>query len=560
MNMNPEVFGALPAIAAERWRDRVAISFKGADLSFGDLDDAVDRVARGLMALGIGRGEKVALLVTNRPEFIVAVFAIFKIGAVAVPLNTRYRDKDLAYVLEFSECKLLIAVDQSGPVDYLSIIGNVLPAAGVQAQVGVAGRFGKLDSLVVIGDRRLPGSVSWVELIAAGADVAPAALAERAGAVKPSDTALIVFTSGTTGNPKGVMHNHGPLRACREHARLWPMEPGACALNYLPMFHLYGLSELVIGCMIAGVRQVVMEAFDAHEALALIEAQRVQIIHGFDTHYADLLRALEHKPRDVSSLVFGTFPSGMDSTIPVAREVQKRLCPTVTGSGMSESWAWVTLSTLADSEEQRCSTSGRAMDGIEVRIVDPATRQAVPHMVPGEILYRGYSLMQGYYRDPAATARTVDADGWLHSGDQGIQRPDGFVRLLGRYKEMLRVGGENVSAAGVESELMSLVPEIGQVAVVPYPDARLSEVVAAYVVVKPGANLQAEQIQSACRGKIASFKIPRHVVFVDELPMTASGKVQRTILRERALTDVPRSDEVQASEGRPEPVHPGSAA
>jgi fatty-acyl-CoA synthase len=545
--MQDDIFGALPAEAAARWPDKIAVHFKGADHSFAELSEAVDGVARGLMALGIERGDKVALLITNRPEFIVAVYAVFKIGAVAVPLNTRYREKDLAYVVGFSECKLLIAVDGSGPVDYLAIIANVLPEMKVGRLVKDIDRFPYLENVVLIGNKQRPAGISWQQLIASGVGVPPERLAERANAVRASETALIAFTSGTTGNPKGVMHNHSALRGCRERIALWGLQPGDCALNYLPMFHMYGLSELVIGSMIAGIRQVVMEAFDPHQALDLIEQQRVQIIHGFDTHYQDLMRALEQKPRDVSGLKFGTFPSGLDSSLPVAHAAQVRLCPTVTGSGMSESWAWVTMSTLSDTEDQRCTTSGKPMDGIEILIVDPVTNKPVPDMVPGEILYRGYSLMQGYFRDAEATARTIDSDGWLHSGDQGLMRPDGFVRFLGRYKEMLRVGGENVSAAGVENELMSLVPDIDQVAVVPYPDPRLNEVVVAYVVTKSGATLPPEDIQNACRGKIASFKIPRHIVFVDELPMTASGKVQRTILRERALSDIPNSQIDRAS-------------
>jgi fatty-acyl-CoA synthase len=458
-----------------------------------------------------------------------------------VPLNTRYREKDLAYVLGFCEAKLLITVDRSGPIDYLAIIADILPEARAGTAIRAIDQFPHLENIVVIGKEQLPVSLSWGQLTHKGREVPPERPAERAQSVRATDTALIAFTSGTTGNPKGVMHNHIPLRACRERTELWRMKPGDCALNYLPMFHMYGLSELVIGSMVAGVRQVVMETFDPDEALELVEQQRVQIIHGFDTHYQDLMRALERKPRDMSSLVFGTFPSGIENSIPIALAAQKRLCPTVTGSGMSESWPWLTMATLSDTEEQRCTTSGRAMAGIEVLIVDPVTKKPLPPMEPGEILYRGYSIMQGYFRNPEATAQTIDAEGWLHSGDQGLMRPDGFLRLLGRYKEMLRVGGENVSAAAVENELLSLVPEIDQVAAVPYPDARLGEVVAVYVIPRRGAKLTAEAIQAACRGKIASFKIPRHVVFVDELPMTASGKVQRTKLRERALTDIPNS-------------------
>jgi fatty-acyl-CoA synthase len=536
--MREDVFGSLPRLAAERWHDATAIVHGAREYSFGEVDRLVDEAARGLMALGVAKGDRVALLSTNRPEFIVALYAILKIGAVAVPLNTRYREKDLAYTIQFAECKILITLDESGPIDYLGIIGRIMAEASVSAGRLVLPGFPILEQVVVIGERALEWSFPWRRLLEAGATIDPEDLETRARAVDPEDTCLIVYTSGTTGLPKGVMHSHRPLRACRERTRRWGIQPGSSTVNYLPMFHLYSLSEIVIGALIAGTRQIVMDGFDADTALDLIARHRVDIIHGFDTHFLDILRALESRPRDVSSLRFGTFPSGMESSIAVARAVQKRLCPTVTGLGMSETWAWVGITTLEDSEQQRCETSGWPLPGVEVRIADPVTGATQPPGVPGEILYRGYTLMQGYYRDPETTRKSFDAEGWFRSGDQGVYRPDGFLQFQGRYKEMLRVGGENVSAVGVETELMMLEPRIAQVAVVPYPDTRLGEIVVAYVVPHAGRTLSAEDIQAACRGKIASFKIPRHVIFVAELPMTASGKVQRGILRDRALVDL----------------------
>ena len=544
--MKADVYGALPAEAAAAWPDQSAVHFKGLDITFSQLDKAIDVAARGLMALGVEAGDKVALLITNRPEFIVALFATFKVGAVAVPLNTRYRENDLAFVLGFSESKVLITVDRSGPVDYLSIVSAALPEVTAGKTGKTFDKFPHLEHVVVVGGLPPAGALSWSQLNGKAAAISPEQLARRAESVKPTDTALIIFTSGTTGTPKGVMHNHSALRACRDRAVLWGLKPGDCTIAYLPMFHVYGLGEIIFAAMVAGMRQIVMDTFDPHEALALIGEHKVEIIHGFDTHYADLMKALDQKPYDITSLRFGTFPSGSEGSIPIARAAQKRLCPTVTGSGMSEAWGWVTSGSLTDTEEQRCDTSGRAMPGIECRIVDPATGVPVPDGTTGEIVYRGYSIMQGYMRDPEATARTIDADGWLHSGDQGVMYPGGFVRFMGRYKEMLRVGGENVSPVGVENELMTLVPAIDQVAVVPYPDERLNEVVVAYVTAKPGAKLVPDEVMAACRGKIASFKIPRHVLLVDQLPMTASGKVQRTLLRQRALADVPQSQEHRA--------------
>lgn len=534
--MRDDVFGALPCLAAQKWAKQSALVFGAEDYSFADIDRQVDEVARGLMSLGVEKGDRVALWITNRPEFVFALYAAFKIGAVAVPLNTRYRENDVAYALQFAECKVLISLERSGPIDYRALLAAACADGRKEGGRVRLSKFPALEQVVLIGEQ-LPWSMSWAQLLQAAEKTSPPQLQARAESVQPTDTCLIVYTSGTTGSPKGVMHNHMPLKGCRERMRRWNIKAGSVALNALPMFHLYGMSEIVMGALIAGVRQIVMDGFDAGQALDLVEKYRIDTLHGFDTHYLDMLRAQAARPRDVSSLRFGTFPSGLESSIAVARETQKALCPTVTGLGMSETWGWVAIAEPGDSEEQRCNTSGRPIEGVEIRMADPETGATVPDGQPGEILYRGYTLMQGYFRDPEATRKTY-IDGWFRSGDQGIKRPDGFVQFQGRYKEMLRVGGENVSAAGVETELMTLEPGIAQVAVVPYPDTRLGEVVVAYVVPKRGASISAESIRAACKGKIASFKVPRHVIFLEELPMTASGKVQRLKLKERALGDV----------------------
>ena len=537
METMPLLFGELPAWAAARWPQAEAVLYEGDRWTFAQIDAQVDEAARALLARGIRKGDSVGLWITNCPEFIVAFYAAAKVGAIVVPMNTRYRADDIRFVIRHAECKLLISVEQSGPVNYLEMLQAAIP--GLSEDGLTPGEdYPHLQGVVVIPSDARQTPISWSGFLAGAASVPPEQLQAVAGSVKKTDPALIIFTSGTTGHPKGVVHDHSNLRAVVERARGWPQAPGDGVLNFLPMFHAYSLSEMVMASMVMGMRQVVLSAFDAEQSLRLIERERINVLHGFETHYADMLRVHDTLKSDLSSLKFGTLPAGMENSTAVALQVQDRMCPTVTGFGMSETWAWVCMTTLDDTREQRCATSGRPMPDIAVKVVDPETGADMPPGTVGEIVCRGYNVMKGYFRDPEATARTIDAQGWLHSGDQGLIREDGFLRFSGRYKEMLKVGGENVSPAAVETELLGLVPSIEQVAVVAYPDARLAEVPIAYVVPKAGMTCSLEEVQERCKGRIASFKVPRHVITVATLPMTPSGKVQRTLLKQRALDEI----------------------
>jgi fatty-acyl-CoA synthase len=537
MSATTSRFGDLPRTAAKRWGNETAITFRDVRLTFGELSAEIDRAARALLARGARKGDVVGLWVTNRIEFTIALYAILRIGAIAAAMNTRYREHDVAYALRLAECKLLFVVERSGPVDYVGILKAVLPGFDGKRFNG-AESFQNLVDIVVMSDAPSEGPLSWERFLADAERISADELEKAAAEVKIDDVALIVFTSGTTGNPKGVMHDHTLLQSICERYDIWPLKEGSVVLNFLPMFHLYGMSEMVFGCMYTGARQVVMDTWDAEVAVRLIESERVTGLHGFETHYADIMRVQAHLNADLSSLRFGSLPAGMENSNAVAAQVQKALCPTATGWGMSEAGCYVCLSSLDDTEEQRCTTSGRPLSGLEVKILDPVTGEQRPHGVEGEIALRGYTVMRGYFRDPAATAATINSDGWLLTGDRGFLRPDGFVQFLGRYKEMLKVGGENVSPAALETELIALVPSIEQVAVVGVPDPRLVEVSCAYVVLKPGMECSLEDVKARCKGKIASFKIPHYVVAVDALPMTASGKVQRVLLRERAKREL----------------------
>ena len=563
--------GDLPARAAARWGGREALVFGSARESFADVARRVDEAAKGLIALGVAPGEKVCLWLGNSPEWIHLMFALARIGAILVPANTRFRTGDVEYLLRQADCTTLITHDVSGPIDYLGMVRKLVPES-LEGEAGGGGRgdarggegrpphaplrsarFPALERIVAVTAREHPGVVNRPALAEAGRTVSDAALVARARRVSVDDTLFIMFTSGTTGFPKGVMRNHHLLRnQCDRMERLAITESDV-VLNFLPLFHIFGYVDGPILSMMAGSRQVLTAGFDPDECIALVEAERATRMQGFDSHLKALMDAQERRPRDVSSLRAGFFPSGMASSIPIVRR-SREVFPTMrtlTAYGSTEGGANICTSFLDSSEEQRCETSGYPCEGFEIRIVDPETGARQPAGVSGEILVRSYNLMQGYYRKPAETASAVDADGWLHSGDLGYLRPDGYLRFLGRLKDVLKVGGENVDPVEVEQFLLGH-PGVREVAVVAFPDERLTEVGVAFVVAEHGGSgpagggvsdargeALARDLLEYGRGRIASFKLPRHVLFVDALPATSSGKVRKAELRALAAARLP---------------------
>ncbi len=522
--------GGLPRRAAERWGAREALYFKERRLTFAELAAGVDRAAKGLIALGIRPGDKVALWMLNRPEWIEAAFAVMKIGAVLVPINTRLRTDDVAYIVAQSDSTALILADRSGPIDYLGMVRELVPLGSAPADT----RLPKLRHLVVLADEPQPETVAWNALIEGGAALDDATLAARTATVKPDDLAFLMYTSGTTGFPKGAMHGHALVRNVTDRAFRLAITEHDVIMMYLPLFHLFAFSEGMLTSMITGARQVLTESFDPAACLDLIARERATVLHGFDTHYKELAEAYERSPRDVSSVRTGIFAAGMSSSVPIARRTRALFGRLASGYGMSEIGVGVAIGALDSTEEQSCEASGYPAPGYDFRIVDPETGAEAPAGVPGEILVRGYTLMQGYYEKPEATAAAIDRDGWLHTGDMGVLRPDGHLRFVGRYKDMLKIGGENVDPMEVEAFLMGHAA-INLAAVVGYPDARLSEVAVAFVRAEPGHGLSEDDVLAHCRGRIASFKIPRHVFLVDDFPMTSSGKIQKVVLRDEAL-------------------------
>jgi fatty-acyl-CoA synthase len=395
-------------------------------------------------------------------------------------------------------------------------------------------RFKHLRLVIAAGDGPRAETLHWSAVHAAGDAVDDAALGARADAVDPDATAFFMYTSGTTGFPKGAMHGHAIVRNLVDRAFRMAITPSDTIMMYLPLFHLFGFSDGALMSMVTGARQVLTETFDPAESLALVEQERATILHGFDTHYKELMEVHARSPRDVSSIRTGILATGMSSSAPIARKAYKTFGRLLSGYGMSEFGVGAALSALDSTEEQCTEASGFPAPGYEIRVVDPETGRDQPPEVPGEILVRSYMTMQGYYGKPTETAQALDRDGWLHSGDMGIMRRDGHLRFMGRYKDMLKIGGENVDPMEVEAFLMGLAG-INLAAVVSFPDSRLSEVGVAFVRREPGHALRDADVLEHCKGRIASFKIPRHVIFVDDFPMTSSGKIQKVKLREEAL-------------------------
>ncbi|MFT7597095.1 MAG: fatty-acyl-CoA synthase [Acidimicrobiales bacterium] len=519
----PRLLGNLPMEAARLWGDREALIFGEQRWTHAEFAAEVDAVAKGLIGVGVEAGDKVGIWMTNRPEWLFLMFAIPAVGAVTVPMNTRYRAEDVQYAVDQSDTSTLIFNDHSGPIDYSAMVREV------------ASTWTKVRRMIVLGDDRPDGAQAWGEVLAAGTTVTNEVLAARREAVRADDPMIIIYTSGTTSLPKGAVHNHAVIRNVAERTQMHGVTQEDVHAGYLPLFHAFGYTEVALFTVLTGGKQVLFETFDADAVLDAAEREGITMLHGFDTHWGDFLRANKAKPRQLQ-IRLGTLAAGQESTTPISRRVQDELCPTVSGWGMSEVWTACVVGHLANTTEQRTEASGYPMHGVELRVIDPETGAECPADAPGELLCRSYTTMLGYYQEPEATAETIDADRWLHSGDLARIRPDGHVVFMGRLKDMLKVGGENVAPAEMEGRLREL-EGVNDVAIVGLPDARLGEVPVAYVLAEDGATLDADTMLDHLRGKVASFKLPRHVRVVDVLPMTPTGKIRKVELRAQALVD-----------------------
>jgi len=507
--------------AVDRVPDREAIVFQGERVSYTRLRERVDAFARGLIALGVAPRDHVVLWMPNRVEWNVANLGIAKAGAVTVTCNTRYKAREVAFVLQQSDATALVMTDRfpAARIDYLATLCELDPAA-----LGGA-RFPRLRTIVVLGEPPA-GATSFAAVESAGrgggADLARIP-------VGPGDPAQMLYTSGTTGDPKGCLLSHGNMfEKTRVYTELHGWTHEDRYLVPVPYFHIFGSMGGIAANCLAGSTQVLMETFDAGEALRLIEAERVTIFSGVPTMFITVLGHPEFARRDHRSLRTGSIGAA-----PVPVEVMRRILDPAAGLGMdalvvyglTEATGGTHWTRAGDPIEKRVATVGLPTPEIEDRIVDPATGRVLGPGEEGEVCVKGPTLMLGYYKQPEATAEKI-RDGWLHTGDMGIKDTDGYLRITGRVTDMIIVGGFNTYPAEIENFYLRH-PKVLDISAVGVPDPVLGEVVMAFVIPRPGQALTAEELIRFGREGIANFKVPRYVEIVDQFPLTGSGKVQK---------------------------------
>lgn len=524
-------YGAIPRLvraAAVRYGPREAVVEGRTRVSYAELGERVERAAAACIASGVLPGDRVAVWAPNTLDWIVSALGAVTAGAVLVPVNTRFKGAEAAYVLRRTRARLLFV---TGTFLGTSYAASLRRAAREGTGRGPLPGLPQLERVVVLADDAPADFVSWPDFLAGGAAVPAGTVRERADALRPDDASDIIFTSGTTGHPKGAVITHAQtLRAYDVWSELAGLREGDRYLIVNPFFHTFGYKAGVIACLLRGATMIPQPVFSVETALAHIAAEHISVLPGPPTLHQQLLDHPARDRYDLSALrlvVTGAAVVPLELVERLRSEL--KISTVLTAYGLSESSGIVTMCRRSDPPEVIATTSGRALPGTEVRVVD-ATGAPAALGEAGEVLVRGYHVMSGYFEDPAGTARALTRDGWLRTGDIGVLDAAGNLRITDRLKDMFIVGGFNAYPAEIE-QLLGRHPDIAEVAVIGIPDPRLGEVGRAYAVRRAGSRLTADDLIAWSRREMANYKVPREVTFVATLPRNASGKVLKTRLR-----------------------------
>ena len=497
--------------------DALIVRHQGHRATYLELWGQVDRAAKALLALDVHRGDRIGIWAPNRFEWVVIQFATARVGAVLVTINPDYQATELRHALTKAGVSWLVMARGYRGTDYVATL------ASVRADCP------QLRAPIVLED-------DWDEFMAAGSDVSDADLAEREATLDAHDPINIQYTSGTTGTPKGATLSHyNIVNNAHQVANTLRYTENDRACVPMPFYHCFGMVLGTLACVTHGAAIVIPgESFDPTAVLAAVEAERCTALHGVPTMFIAELAVLDTQRFDLSTLRTGMM-GGAPCPADVMQAVRTRmhLDQVTIVCGMTETAPVSTQTALDDPAEKRVGTVGRAHPHVEIKIVDPQTGATVPRGTPGEQCTRGYGVMLGYWDDPAATAAAIDDQGWMHSGDLAVMDPDGYLRIVGRIKDMIIRGGENIYPREIE-EFLHTLPEISDVHVIGVPSDRYGEEVMAWVRLRPGVRLNEAELAAACRGRIAAHKIPRYWRVVDEFPMTVTGKVQKFRMRAAA--------------------------
>ncbi|MDR1526576.1 MAG: AMP-binding protein [Dysgonamonadaceae bacterium] len=539
MTLSDRTIGQWLEYWAETTPNKEYVVYSDRDLRFTwkQFNERVDNMAKGLISIGVTTGTHVGIWATNVPDWLTFLYAISKTGAVAVTVNTNYKQNELEYLMSDSDIHTLCITEGVFDGSYIDMVYTMLPELKTSQRGYVKSeRFPCLKNVVFIGQEKYRGMYNTAELLLLGKTVSNDKLNELKAKVDCHDVANMQYTSGTTGFPKGVMLTHhnivnnGYFTGEGMH---YTQDDKLCCC--VPLFHCFGVVLATMACLTHGTTQVMVERFDPLVVLASIHKERCTALYGVPTMFIAELDHPMFPMFDVSSLRTGIM-AGSLCPIELMRRVTDKLHITHITSvyGLTESSPGMTHSVIEDPFEVRCTTVGKEYPFTDVQILDPETGEVCPSGVQGEVCCKGYLVMKGYYKNPQATDEVIDRNGYLHSGDLGIKDENGYYRITGRIKDMIIRGGENIYPREIEEFLYHL-PGIKDIQVAGIPSEKYGEEVGAFIILQEGARLTPEEVREFCRGKIARHKIPKYVLFVNEFPLTGSGKIQKFKLKEIGL-------------------------
>lgn len=523
-------------VAENPQQDFVVYPDRGLRWSYGEFNARVDDLARGLLSIGIEAGDHVGIWARNVPDWLTFMFATAKIGAVLVTVNTSYKAHELAYVLKQSDMKALALVDRYRDVDYISTIYELVPELRSDPRGHLnSSEYPFLKSVIYVGQEKHRGMYNTNELMLLGAHSEDERLNGMRDSIVCDDVVNMQYTSGTTGFPKGVMLTHSNILingwSIGERQKF---TSGDRLCLPVPLFHCFGIVLGVLAVLTHGGTLVMLEEFDPLRVLAAVQKEKCTALYGVPTMF---IAELNHPMFDMFDL--SSLRTGIMAGSPCPEDVMRRVindmhCSEMTiAYGLTEASPVFTQTSVDDTVERRVSTVGTKLPGIEVKIINPEDGSEVAAGEQGEICCRGYNVMKGYYKMPEATAKTIDRDGWLHTGDLATVDEHGYYKITGRIKDMIIRGGENIYPREIE-EFIYTIPGVSDVQVVGVPDQRYGEVVGAFIIRTPDSDLSAADVRDYSLQKMARYKAPKHVFFVDQFPLTASGKIRKFKLREMA--------------------------
>lgn len=505
--------------------------------TYSEFNERVDKLAKGLLYIGVGEGHKVGIWANNVPDWLTFMFATAKIGAVLVTINTSYKLSELDYLLKNADIHTLCLIDGYRDSDYVNMIFELAPELKNQSRGNLkSANFPELKNVIFIGQEKHRGMYNTAELILLGEHLDELEIESAKMKVKNHDVVNMQYTSGTTGFPKGVMLSHyNILNNGFATGECMKYTSDERLLVCVPFFHCFGCVLAVCAIVTHGATMVITEDFDPLMVLASVEKEKCTALYGVPTMFIAELNHPMFDMFDLSSLRTGIM-AGALCPIETMKEVMTKMhCKDIISVyGLTESSPGMTATRTHNSPEVRATTVGFEYPNVEVKIANPETGEECGDEEQGEVCCRGYNVMKGYYNNEEATRKAIDENGWLHSGDLGVCTEDGFYQITGRIKDMIIRGGENIYPREIENYLFKL-PQIESVEVAGIPSLKYGEQVGAFIKLKKGQSLTEEEIKEYCRGQIARYKIPKYIFFIEAYPMTASGKIQKYKLKDVGL-------------------------